>query len=273
MMVERGGLTVADLSGVTIKSARAPERQSARAPERQSARAPERQSARAPERQSARAPERQSARAPERQSCARSAPDGRSVVTAPSASHGSSSSPSERPPARAGRRPPPLLSRFRPLALPRLAPLAACLLAAALFLLPGTQTAEAQTTVKLVSNTGQTAESRATSVFGYFGGNCWMVAQRFTTGSFSFGYLLSAVDVAVDSIGRSSAARVSIYTTSAGAVGRSLYVLSGPAALAGNALNRVTAPPNARLSANTEYAVALEEASGGSTTPRGVMHW
>ena len=95
---------------------------------RQSARAPERQSARAPERQSARAPERQSARAPERQSCARSAPDGRSVVTAPFASHGSSPCPSERRPARAGRRPPPLLSRFRPLGLARLAPLAACLL-------------------------------------------------------------------------------------------------------------------------------------------------
>ena len=51
MAAERGNsLTVRNLSGCTIKSARAPERQSARAPERQSARAPERQSARAPER-------------------------------------------------------------------------------------------------------------------------------------------------------------------------------------------------------------------------------
>ena len=110
------------------QSARAPERQSARAPERQSARAPERQSARAPERQSARAPERQSARAPERQSCARSAPDGRSVVTAPFASHGPSSSPSERRPGGPGAVLPRFISRFRPLDLARLAPLAACLL-------------------------------------------------------------------------------------------------------------------------------------------------
>ncbi len=62
-----------------------------------------------------------------------------------------------------------------------------CLLAAVLFLLPGAETAEAQTTVKLVSNTGQTSFSSDIAFHA--------TSTGFTTGSHTAGYVLKRVDL------------------------------------------------------------------------------
>ena len=95
----------------------------------------------------------------------------------------SASRPAERRPGGSGRRPSPPASRFRTLRPARGLWTALCALALSLLLATGT--AQAQTSVKLVSNTGQNTDS--TSPFSVDR------AQPFTTGSNAAGYKLTSV--------------------------------------------------------------------------------
>ena len=143
----------------------------------------------------------------------------------------------------------------------RLRPLAAGLAAfAALLALP--LQAEAQKTT-FVSNTGQSTDPDVREVGPYF--HLWQLqAQQFRTGDNEGGYTLSAIQVRVDDFGSNSRPKVSIYTTSSGNPGTSLYVLTNPATLNDDAINTFRAPANATLEKDTNYFVVFEEAGSGS---------
>ncbi len=145
-----------------------------------------------------------------------------------------------------------------------------CLLTVVLALF-GAEAAQAQTSVKLVSNTGQTVQSGTSINVGFSGVNRWLISQNFTTGRSPRGFTLSAVDVRLNAIGSSAAVRVSIYsTTSSGAPSSSLHVLTNPAPVHANTINKFTAPQDAKLNENTTYAVVIEEVSGGTTNAYGI---
>ena len=75
---------------------------------------------------------------------------------------------------------------------------------------------------------------------------------------------LSAIQVRVDDFGSNSRPKVSIYTTSSGNPGTSLYVLTNPATLNDDAINTFRAPANATLEKDTNYFVVFEELGSGS---------
>ena len=80
------------------------------------------------------------------------------------------------------------------------------------------ETAQAQTSDKLVSNTGQTVTSSSVTSVGVSGDDDrWRLFQGFTTGDYPLGYEISAVDVRLGTVGGSAAVRVSIYSTSSSA--------------------------------------------------------
>ena len=208
-----------------------------------------------------------------------SAPRGRAVVTAPSrapsASHGPSLCPSERLPGGAGRRPPPPPSRFRPFRLARAGRLAACLLAAALYLLPGAQTAEAQTTVQLVSNTGES--NGGESEFGSSSGSSRVA---FTTGSNAAGYVLQRVDIQSQAFTGTTPVSAAIHEDSSGSPGTSLGTLTSPASLPSTyALVQFTASGTGiALAANTTFHLVLGGDQGtvrvtGSDAQTGSTGW
>ncbi len=143
----------------------------------------------------------------------------------------------------------------------RLRPLAAGLAAfAALLALP--LQAEAQKTT-FVSNTGQSTDPDVREVGPH--GHLWQLqAQQFRTGDNEGGYTLSAIQVRVDDFGSNSRPKVSIYTTSSGNPGTSLYVLTNPATLNDDAINTFRAPANATLEKDTNYFVVFEELGSGS---------
>ena len=143
----------------------------------------------------------------------------------------------------------------------RLRPLAAGLAAfAALLALP--LQAEAQKTT-FVSNTGQSTDPDVREVGPH--GHLWQLqAQQFRTGDNEGGYTLSAIQVRVDDFGSNSRPKVSIYTTSSGNPGTSLYVLTNPATLNDDAINTFGAPANATLEKDTNYFVVFEELGSGS---------
>ena len=143
----------------------------------------------------------------------------------------------------------------------RLRPLAAGLAAfAALLALP--LQAEAQKTT-FVSNTGQSTDPDVREVGPH--GHLWQLqAQQFSTGDNEGGYTLSAIQVRVDDFGSNSRPKVSIYTTSSGNPGTSLYVLTNPATLNDDAINTFRAPANATLEKDTNYFVVFEELGSGS---------
>ena len=143
----------------------------------------------------------------------------------------------------------------------RLRPLAAGLAAfAALLALP--LQAEAQKTT-FVSNTGQSTDPDVREVGPH--GHLWQLqAQQFRTGDNEGGYTLSAIQVRVDDFGSNSRPKVSIYTTSSGNPGTSLYVLTNPATLNDDALNSFRAPANATLEKDTNYFVVFEALGSGS---------
>ena len=58
--------------------------------------------------------------------------------------------------------------------------------------------------------------------------------------------------------GRILRPKVSIYTTSSGNPGSSLYVLTNPATLNDDAINTFRAPANATLEKDTNYFVVFE---------------
>ena len=143
----------------------------------------------------------------------------------------------------------------------RLRPLAAGLAAfAALLALP--LQAEAQKTT-FVSNTGQSTDPDVREVGPH--GHLWQLqAQQFRTGDNEGGYTLSAIQVRVDDFGSNSRPKVSIYTTSSGNPGSSLYVLTNPATLNDDAINSFRAPANATLEKDTNYFVVFEALGSGS---------
>ena len=143
----------------------------------------------------------------------------------------------------------------------RLRPLAAGLAAfAALLALP--LQAEAQKTT-FVSNTGQSTNPDVRRVGPH--GHLWQLqAQEFSTGDNEGGYTLSTIQVRVDDFGSNSRPKVSIYTTSSGNPGSSLYVLTNPATLNDDAINSFRAPANATLEKDTNYFVVFEELGSGS---------
>ena len=64
--------------------------------------------------------------------------------------------------------------------------------------------------------------------------------------------------------GRILQPKVSIYTTSSGNPGSSLYVLTNPATLNDDAINTFRAPANATLEKDTNYFVVFEALGSGS---------
>ena len=148
--------------------------------------------------------------------------------------------------------------RLRIRALP---PVGAILLAFAAFLalpLP----AQAQKTT-FVSNTGQSTDPDVREVGPH--GHLWQLqAQQFRTGDNEGGYTLSTIQVRVDDFGSNSRPKVSIYTTSSGNPGTSLYVLTNPATLNDDAINTFRAPANATLEKDTNYFVVFEALGSGS---------
>ena len=122
--------------------------------------------------------------------------------------------------------------------------------------------AEAQKTT-FVSNTGQSTDPDVREVGPH--GHLWQLqAQQFSTGDNEGGYTLSAIQVRVDDFGSNSRPKVSIYTTSSGNPGTSLYVLTNPATLNDDAINTFRAPANATLEKDTNYFVVFEELGSGS---------
>ena len=140
--------------------------------------------------------------------------------------------------------------------------LAAGLLVAVAALLTLPLQAEAQKTT-FVSNTGQSTDPDVREVGPH--GHLWQLqAQQFRTGDNEGGYTLSTIQVRVDDFGSNSRPKVSIYTTSSGNPGSSLYVLTNPATLNDDAINTFRAPANATLEKDTNYFVVFEALGSGS---------
>ena len=122
--------------------------------------------------------------------------------------------------------------------------------------------AQAQKTT-FVSNTGQSTDPDVREVGPH--GHLWQLqAQQFRTGDNEGGYTLSTIQVRVDDFGPNSRPKVSIYTTSSGNPGSSLYVLTNPATLNDDAINSFRAPANATLEKDTNYFVVFEALGSGS---------
>ena len=175
-------------------------------------------------------------------------------------------SPHARPgtPTAPTRRPPrfPALATPRPNALPpthrkplRLAAPALLALLAALAAAP----AAAQTTITLVSNTGQgDGGTGALSTFDQ--------AQAFTTGANAAGYKLTGVDIDFAAVESGSSYAVSIWTsTSTERPNTSLGTLTGPSTLTADALNAYTTS-GIDLAANTIYLVVVDSNSDDAST-------
>ena len=140
--------------------------------------------------------------------------------------------------------------------------LAAGLLVAGAGLLALPLQAQAQKTT-FVSNTGQSTDPDVREVGPH--GHLWQLqAQQFRTGDNEGGYTLSTIQVRVDDFGSNSRPKVSIYTTSSGNPGSSLYVLTNPATLNDDAINSFRAPANATLEKDTNYFVVFEALGSGS---------
>ncbi len=129
---------------------------------------------------------------------------------------------------------------------------AACLLALALLLAAA---AEAQTSIKLVGNTGQTQDT-AVGIENDF-------AQAFTTGSHHAGYLLTSVDVLFSMITEQPDYRVTIHRDSGGSPAAGGTVLTNPASLV-NGVNSFSASGSTiYLAADTTYWLVFDVSSRG----------
>ena len=138
---------------------------------------------------------------------------------------------------------------------------AAVLLAFVAFLAVPSQT-QAQTTIGLVSNIGQTIYPDR-RIVGSFLEFHYSEAQRFTTGDNADGYTLAEVVVRIHSHANSDdSPRVSIYTNSSGSPGTLLYTFTNPASF-GSGEMTFTAPADATLEKETQYFVVIEETSDG----------
>ena len=120
--------------------------------------------------------------------------------------------------------------------------------------------AQAQTAIKLVSNTGQTSVGGA----GFSFDN----AQAFTTGSNATGYKLTRVDIQIkDSSTTKPTYSVHIYSNSSGSPGSSVGTLANPTSLptGNNQLAQFTASGGGiDLAANTTYFVVIDVSDDGA---------
>ena len=178
-------------------------------------------------------------------------PRRRGRISRPSAGSAHALTPGLRRPAGAAS-----LTRFRLLGLPRLGAAAAGLLAAAFVLLLGAGAAQAQTSMTLVNNTGQSSD--ATTRIGL------NRAQAFTTGSHSAGYTLTSVDV--QTVGTVNAGQVTMRIMSSNASNRpgdSLGTLTLGTPM--SSLATFTSS-GIDLDPNTTYFVDWESSSGTTST-------
>ena len=111
--------------------------------------------------------------------------------------------------------------------------------------------AAAQTTITLVSNTGQT--DGTTGSLASFD-----QAQAFTTGAHAAGYKLTGVDIQFSGVTSGASFAVSIWTDASGSPGTSVGNLTSPSALAPNALNAYTSSAGIDLTASTSYFVVVD---------------
>ena len=90
-------------------------------------------------------------------------------------------------------------------------------------------------------------------------------AQSFKTGDNAPEYTLSNVRVRFGTVYNGAVPRVSIYTaTMTGGIRSSLYVLTNPATVTSDSVNRFTAPAGSTLEKDTEYFVVFEDTSSAS---------
>ena len=145
----------------------------------------------------------------------------------------------------------PFLSR-----LPRPVALLAPLLLAAAVLVP-TGEARAQTTVTLVSNTGQVVGENSAILIP--------LAQGFRTGGKIAGYNLASVGFALGALGTdlnvANTATVTLRKSTSGAPGDVVYTFTSPT-LAADSVNTFTAPDGAVLSAVTDYFLVVQVTAG-----------
>ena len=131
---------------------------------------------------------------------------------------------------------------------------ALAVLAAAVLSLPPAQQAEAQTTVTLVSNTGQT--TAATRAFND------RFAAAFTTGANTGGYTLTSIDLvmtvsqALTSDQRESV-KVQVWSNSSGSPNEKLWDLTVPSSLSSGTVS-LAAPSNTTLTASTTYHLVID---------------
>ena len=135
------------------------------------------------------------------------------------------------------------------------------------------ETAQAQTSVKLVSNTGQTLFAQT---------NLDNRHQAFTTGSNAGGYVLTRLDLVVGSPQSAPAYSVSIHENASGSPGTSLGTLTNPRSLSSSwRLEQFTAPGSGIvLAANTTYRVkttgtqaGIQLTRSGGEDPGGSAGW
>ena len=117
--------------------------------------------------------------------------------------------------------------------------------------------APAQTTTTLVSNVDNSQTGVAT--VGNVNNGRDTIAYAFTTGGNADGYTLNKVVVVYGRTIGASVPRVSIYTSSSGNPGSSLYTLTNPSTITDISENAFTAPAGAELARNTTYFVVFEE--------------
>ncbi len=122
-------------------------------------------------------------------------------------------------------------------------------------------TGQAQTSVSLVSNTGQALGTTFTTAFD--------LALSFTTGSVAGGYMLTSVQIDFDPTTTAPTYSVEIYDQSGTLPGSSLGTLNNPTALV-DGLNLFEASGNGiELAASTTYWVVVDTAPGaGSASMR-----
>ena len=131
------------------------------------------------------------------------------------------------------------------------------ILAAALLL--GSPAPSDAAEIVLVSNTGQ-LDQGGTPVGAYDH------AQGFTTGKNTLGYVLTSIELRVDTAPANGTLTVSVRAEASGSPGSTdLYQLNNPSNL-GIGLRKFTAPTNSSLSANTQYFVHMTFAPSGSAT-------
>ena len=176
----------------------------------------------------------------------------------PSRAEPSRAEPSQQPLERHGvtprpNAPPPAYRKPRRLAVPALLALLAALAAGP---------AAAQTSITLVSNTGQ-ADGGTSGALEDFD-----QAQAFTTGGNTTGYTLTGVDIRFGVVGTATASYdVSIRTDDSGSPGTLVGDLTSPATLVADALNAFTTT-GIDLAAGTTYFVLVDSSSAANNVLR-----